>query len=194
MSFFSSPVYGCIALPRFETKTGCDLRLDFKDEQQTTRYLESEKEHCGLNIDNEDIEIIKNFVVNGYSVKEQTGEEYDSFLEEVRLVNKSRPENCLAYLAVYKKEKWTGYIGTGYTYTKDGRCLVTTCSQAVANVLLNDLTPAPISEAQESSSGLPTQVHELKKVTERSRYQVIAALSILLITLFAFINLKRRKK
>ena len=188
----SNFVSACIGLPKIETKRGCNLfyeghlyineegqeRLDWKNETHMLNFLEAEKNRCGFN--ENDIEIIKDFIINGYSVKEQTDNEYNDFFEMAEKANEGRPENCLAYLAVYRNSSWTGYIKTGYAYGGDDSCAAMSCSGVSANVLWNELEYIP----PPGDTGIGAQSYTF--------YYILAIIIIILSILFFAIKLRKK--
>jgi hypothetical protein len=127
--------------PIIETKTNCTVEFNFENYKNETAVLEilrNKKELC--NLSENDFPILKDFVVSGYSVKEQTYEEYTAFLKEAEQANFGRPNDCLEYEAVSHKGRWTGYVKTGYTYTKEYGCVVVPCFSPTVNIIWNDLS------------------------------------------------------
>jgi hypothetical protein len=108
--------------------------MDYKNESKVIEMLSS------MNLSDLDIKIVKNFVLNGYSIIEQTDEEYASFLSQANEKNERRPSDCMAYSAVYRNGTWTAYIMTGNAYSKKlGECAYPNCAGANANLKWNSL-------------------------------------------------------
>jgi hypothetical protein len=104
--FLSSLVSACINFPIVETKHG-----NFSiDEFNETKIIEKFNSYnSNNNIFNEnDIIILKNFIINRYSVNEQTDEEYKLFLKQVKKTNK-RWFCGKIYGNVTREDRWTGY-------------------------------------------------------------------------------------
>ena len=140
---FSNIAFACISIPFIESKNeNCNVQFRFEDsrnESAVLNILNEKKSSCNLN--NEDISILKDYVINGYSVKEQTDEEYALFLQEANKANFGRPDDCLDYQAIYHMGRWTGYIKTGYHYDAIGGCAVPLCGGSPStNIKWNDLT------------------------------------------------------
>ena len=186
---FSNPVYACISIPSLELKnSGMPNRekiffVEYKNETAVLYQLNEVNSQCNC-LRDEDIEIIKSFIMNGYSVKEQTNDEYNLFLEEVRNANKGRPESCLAYLAVHRNDSWTGYVKTGYMY-ENGKCIAATCSGAVANLLWNDLNNTEEQKGTEGKEKIEKQ--------QNSYCIIIAVIIAIIIILLMPIILNYRK-
>ncbi len=162
----SSPAFACISAPHIETRNNFTMQIpipgfasptgkntfyeyqvnkiffgldEYRNETLVIKRLNSLKEAC--NFSASDISILTAFITNGYSVKEQNSTEYSAFLQQVEQANQKRHADCQAYLAVSKKEKWTGYIQSGLDYDeKSGACSASKCSGAIANLLWNDLS------------------------------------------------------
>ena len=90
-----------------------ELKSNAIPQAQTLFFVDYRKESAVLNQLNEiniqcncltdDIEIIKDYVMNGYSVKEQTDEEYNLFLEEVKKANEGRLKDCSLFGCLQKR-------------------------------------------------------------------------------------------
>jgi len=137
--FFSNPALACIPVTTLQVKNkSCFIQFYLKNETELNNILKDKKEICGLN--EEDLMIIKDYVLNGYQVKEQTEEEYASFLKEASQANNLRPKDCLVYSAVSHKGRWTGYMETGNAYsTKTKMCAASECLGGSGNIIWNDL-------------------------------------------------------
>ncbi|MBS3099976.1 hypothetical protein J4463_02055 [Candidatus Pacearchaeota archaeon] len=157
----SSLVFACISFPKIETKNGCNLNLDYdtyQNESAIILLLNQNKDACGFS--DEDIPVIKNFVINGYFVMEQTQEEYEIFLEEVKKQNEQI--GCtLHYKAVAHEDRWTGYV-TGRENAEDGAgnpCPVPTCSSgALVNLIWNDLIQENDFDKNSPTANLPLYI------------------------------------
>ena len=138
---FSEIGLACIRIPSIEFKNeSCNIDFkpeEYRNETAVLNILNEKKLSCNLNED--DISILKDYIISGYSVKEQTDEKYNLFLKEANDANFGRPDDCLAYQAVYHRSKWTGYVETGYAYS-GGSCAVPLCGGAISKVLWNDLS------------------------------------------------------
>ena len=140
---FSTSVFACISIPNIEFKKECPYsHFEFyNDNESISEQINRIQNECNISLTNDDIEIIRDFITNGYSIKEQTQEEYNQFLETANEANNGRPEECLAYKAVsYNGERWTGYIRTGYAFSETGGCAVPLCGGSPnINIIWNDL-------------------------------------------------------
>jgi hypothetical protein len=140
---FSEIGLACIRIPSIEFKNeNCNVEFKFeeyKNENVVLNILNEKKLSCNLNTD--DIFILRDYVISGYSVKEQTDEEYNLFLKEANNANSGRPDDCLAYQAIYQRDRWTGYIETGYHYDAINGCAVPLCGGSPSvNIKWNDLS------------------------------------------------------
>lgn len=184
----SNSVYACISIPSLELKNSRMPNrekiffVEYKNETAVLYQLNEVNSQCNC-LRDEDIEIIKSFIMNGYSVKEQTNDEYNFFLEKVRNANKGRPESCLAYLAVHRNDSWTGYVKTGYMY-ENGKCIAATCSGAVANLLWNDLNNTEEQKGREGKEKIEKQ--------QNSYCIIIAVIIAIIIILLVSIILNKR--
>ena len=102
--------------------------------------LNSGKEACGLN--NEDIDILSEFIFNGYSVKEQNDDEYSDFLSYIKAYNQNSSNKCQEYDAVYHKRIFTGYHKQDKFPDSNGLCnIMKRCGGSVSlNMIWNDLS------------------------------------------------------
>jgi len=123
------------------------------------------------NLNNAEIEIITEFIVNGYSVEEMTQEEYQVFLIRAKQINND-PKNCDLYRAIVYKGRWAAYI---LDRKQNQYCPVIKCPTMVFNVLWNDLA---------------TEKEQKKFQFQYLFYLILSILIILMIVLF----LKIRKK
>lgn len=142
--------FACISPPTIKTKSGCELSYEGYDwydpikdnsyfslnnETHIFNFINEKKEEC--NFSEEDVNILTDFISNGYSVIEQDEEEYKIFLDEANKANKERPEFCLAYEAVAHRGRWTG-LQTGSMYV-NGSCVRALCGGGLKNIIWNDL-------------------------------------------------------
>jgi hypothetical protein len=103
-----------------------------------------ESADCGFSPD--EITDITNFITHGYDVIEQTDEEYSSFLAEANAENRFRPKDCLAYNALARKGRFTGFVKTNNELSSMGFCLkpqimrTDGCGNRIANIFDNDLS------------------------------------------------------
>lgn len=102
-------ISACISFPIIETKSkSCD-------QQMISSYNESEIREeliyyrCFNNENDSNINTVIDFIKNGYSVKEQTNEEYQLFLNNAKKKNKGWWCGDI-YSAVSRKGDFTGYI------------------------------------------------------------------------------------
>lgn len=144
------------------------------DEELRNEFLFADKfdilkDVCGLT--DSDVSILKDYISNGYTVKEQTDEEYSLFLNEANKANEWRPNTCLDYVAVSHRGKWTGFMRSGIEY-RNGQCLITKCGSfgGVSKIIWNDLP----------------------SLTKRTYAYIIVP--ILAISLIVFLVLRFRKK
>jgi hypothetical protein len=181
-----SSVYACISIPKVETKSNCEISFEpranetyvWKNETYVLEILNARSKECLL--DENDIQILKDFVINGYSVKEQTDEEYRAFFEAAKEANEGRPENCLAYEAIHRNDSWTGYVRTGLLY-QNGECIAPECGGGSANIIWNDL------EYGISRTPLVNQI--------TSNFYLMAFLAlVVLVSIFLYIKRKSKKK
>jgi hypothetical protein len=174
-----SSVYACISIPRVETKNNCEISFErWTNETYVLEILNARSKECLL--DENDIQILKDFVINGYSVKEQTDEEYRAFFETVKKANEGRPENCLAYEAIHRNDSWTGYVRTGLLY-QNGECIAAKCGGGSANIIWNDL------EYGISETPLVNQI--------TSNFYLMAFLAlVVLVSIFLYVKRKSKKK
>lgn len=163
---FSSSVLACISSPYIETKNNSTVQIPIESYVDTTgrnvsyqtsycnkvwfdlgeygnetlviNRLNSLKEGCGFSTS--DVSFLTEFVINGYSVKEQNDQEYEIFLQEANQSNQGRPNDCLDYLATSHKDRWTGFIRSGRDY-RNGECIRYKCSNVFVNIIWNDLLP-----------------------------------------------------
>jgi len=157
---FSSTAYACISFPHLDLKSeDVDNQANimsfyentYNNETAVIDQLNEINNQCTCLTD-DDINIIKEYIMNGYSVKEQTEEEYSLFLEEARKANEERPEDCLAYGALHHRNGWTGYTHSGAEYDKElGQCIVPLCGggSPQINAEWNDLVSEIIPDNQE---------------------------------------------
>lgn len=134
----------CISFPGIELRQNSTYSNNiffeggYRNESAVLEQLNMNKDLAGLS--DEDIQILKDFIINGYSVKEQTDDEYNLFLEEAEKANAEAPSNCPVYGAVSHKGRWTGYIWTGNVVNDVGMCgPKERCAGALANIIWNDL-------------------------------------------------------
>ncbi len=129
----------CVSFPEIHMKNGCVISFDqesSKEEMAVLSKLRADKERCGLN--ESDTAILTDYVLNGYSIKEATDEEYQVFLQETKRANARLPKDCLAYEAVSHRGRWTGCVETGLLYHL-GECLTPKCVGASVQIRWNDL-------------------------------------------------------
>lgn len=141
--FVGSCVFACVSFPEIGTKNNCTLAVvdfaDYRNETVILGILNNQKESCGFN--SGDINIIKDFIINGYSVNEQTLNEYQRFLKEVKVQNNK--SGCTAYYpAVTHIGGWTGYILDSRVKDEFGNdCPLPDCTGASIKIIWNDLLP-----------------------------------------------------
>ena len=148
---FSGPVQACIGTQHIEGKSGCKFTFSYDRENETLVFhnvnptmppAEAAKYYCNLieeNLDEEDMRILMGYISSGYSVKEQTQEEYAQFLQQANDENAKRPSDCQAYLAVAHEGRWTGYVATGYVYQPEWGCAAMKCGTGAFDIKWNDL-------------------------------------------------------
>ncbi len=144
----------CVFYPSVSGGDGCSIGFDEKYRNATAvlELLGDNSGACGLT--GEDIAIIKEFVINGYSVERQDDESYRAFLQEAADANAARPADCQDYLAVARNGGWTGYVKSGRGY-ENGQCITYRCSAPVAQILWNDLVPTAPGEGSSTVSAPP---------------------------------------
>ena len=76
-----------------------------------------------MNLSEDDINIITGFIINGYTVQEQTLDEYNEFLYYAEQINKN-PKSCYVFKAIAHKGRWTGAIGE---FNKNVDTSIVTC-------------------------------------------------------------------
>jgi hypothetical protein len=179
--FFIGYAHACISFPQIKTKSNINIGLDYDNYNNysaITELLNSKK--TILNLSDSDMTILSEFVINGYSVKEQTDEEYVIFLEEAEKQNNITPEGCGVsyYNAVTHNGRWTGYIlSEKYPTNMDwDNCPQSNCigGGAVTNIIWNDLVP------------------KNTEANDYSKYYYFGA--VILIVILVFLILKTRKK
>ncbi|MFQ6010518.1 MAG: hypothetical protein ACE5J7_05390, partial [Candidatus Aenigmatarchaeota archaeon] len=139
----SQAAFACISEPKVEANACGEFTIMmFSEESEVDAVLASQKDICELA--DQDIQVIKEFVMNGYSVIEQTDEQYAVFLEQANTANSGRPDDCLAYEAVAHRGRWTGYLETGYAYDSEYGCAVPLCTNIAYSAKWNDLGAAGI--------------------------------------------------
>ncbi len=97
-----------------------------------------------ISLTDNDIEIIADFLANGYSVIRQTEDEYKTFLENAIAVNNNL-STCDYYFAVARRGNWTGYIFS-HESSKTLACERAPrpkCANVFTNIIWNDLPAAP---------------------------------------------------
>jgi len=199
-----SSAQACISFPSLELKSDLvdnqanimSFRENYNDETAVLAQLSDINDLCSC-LTADDMDVIKDFVVHGYSVKEQTNEEYVLFLEEVKQTNDGRPDDCLSYQAVSHNSDWTGYIATGSVYDEVRGCAVPTCGggQPIVNLLWNDLVSVTqVPEVQpQTSPETPEALTSVVQPLEQSSYLYPAVLVIALIAVvYLFLKTKKR--
>ncbi len=91
-------------------------------------------------LSDEDIEIIADFLSNGYSVIKQTDQEYAEFLKNASKVN-SDLSTCDYYYAVAHRGNWTGFVFSEFS-NKTKECSLMPrpyCAPVMVNIVWNDL-------------------------------------------------------
>lgn len=161
----------CVSFPKIETLNNCTLELEsnYNDEVEVLSYLNQNKDKCS--IQNSEISDLKDFIINGYSVKEQSQEEYLLFLEEAEeLSNKT---GCSEYyLAVARKGRFTGYVLAYKSGGINGTiCPAPSCKSVSANIIWNDL----------NTNQTITEIAEVK--TSKLPYFILSIIIILIIIL-----------
>ena len=84
---------------------------------------------------------LKEYVENGYSIKEQTNSDYQNFLEEVKRVNAEK-ECGKYYKAVARKGAWTIYVVDYREKDESGKSCPqpnADCASAGYNIIWDDL-------------------------------------------------------
>jgi hypothetical protein len=137
-------VGACVSFPVVETAQAC--RIEFgedtaKTEEAIRLHLHLEQERCGLT--EEDLAVLTDFVRDGYSVREQAEEWDRAFLKSAEDANADRPADCLAYRAVARKGRWTGYVETGFLYDATRGCSVPKCASTTVHIRWNELEASP---------------------------------------------------
>jgi hypothetical protein len=158
--FLITNISACISYPRLETKNNCDLNLNsqyyyllkenntwnsYFNESMLVSELNNVKVKCSFS--DSDVQTIKDFFKNGYSIKEQKDSEYNSFLETARIENEKK--DCgNNYSAIAKIGKFTGYVIKLKEKDEKGNiCPMTLAnnidcpSGVVANIIWNDILP-----------------------------------------------------
>lgn len=142
--FFSlNFVIACISYPTIETQNG-NFSVGEYNETKIIEALNYYKTNYNkFNLDDNDLIILTNFIKNGYSVKEQTDEEYQVFLKSAKKKNKGWW--CGNYYnAVARKGDWTGYIigqreRTIFWIPCPKVTLFKNCAAGYSNIVWNDL-------------------------------------------------------
>jgi len=108
-----------------------------------------------VNLTDIDIEIITEFITNGYSVIRHTDAEYNEFLENAISVNEDK-NTCDYYSAVAHRNGWTGYA-FGINANKTLGCLDqqirTSCGAVKVNILWNELPESKMNVTEEITPG-----------------------------------------
>ena len=144
----------CVFYPQADYGEGCKIAFDegYRNATAVLGILGENGGRCALAAD--DIAVLKDFVINGYSVESQDDERYRAFLQEAASANAARPVDCQDYLAVARNGRWTGYVRSGLGYN-NGQCITYRCSGPVAQILWNDLEYALPGEGPSTTSAPP---------------------------------------
>ena len=108
----------------------------YSNESSIRSTLSSSSEK--LNLSAQDIDTITGYVLNYYSVKQQTREGYQDFFDEAVRLNSLRPEDCPVYLAVSFNNGWTGYSRSGMIFSEN-ECNDVSDTPPAPNLIWNDL-------------------------------------------------------
>jgi len=147
-----SPVYACVSMPEAKLTEECSnygtiyVPSNFENKTTIIERLQQYKNYnypCGtISLTDNDVEIIADFLSNGYSVLKQTQEEYQSFLKNANEVNNNL-STCDYYSAVAYRDGWVGYSFSDES-DKTQACVQAPrrlCGGGSINVLWNDLSP-----------------------------------------------------
>lgn len=158
--FFSNIGFACRDVPMIEGAGNCVVfyegymdgaDMELRNLTHIEEYLKIQREIC--NFSDQDIGIVSDFLVIGYSVKLQTSGEYSNFLSEVQKANYGLPSYCLTYLAVHRNASWTGYAKGGCTFDIESQsCSCVPCIGGPAEILWND----SVDSEQEIFNGTST--------------------------------------
>ena len=132
-------VSACITFPEFKSKT-CNFSYNVHNESEIITLLNNKTAECSFS--SVDFGILKDFLTNGYTVREQTDEEYASFLEQVIIDNEKEGCAFAKYKAIFHKGKWTGTINDASVDESGEGCPVPTCgimASILPNIVWNDL-------------------------------------------------------
>ena len=138
----NSYVDKCPPCPYYVTTT-IPRKLTKKEKEAMIRAKLNE-----MNLSHKDIDVIVGFVMNGYSVQEQTIKEYKEFLSYVDKIN-ADSFSCYIFKAVAHKGRWTGAIGEFNKNNKKKRgCPKLAGGESVIrkNVIWNDLKQSKIKQ------------------------------------------------
>jgi len=152
--------YACISVPEVILAEECSgygtpsfsiHNILFGNKTIIIERLQQHKNYtytCGtINLTDNDIETIADFLSNGYSALRETPDEYQEFLENANEVNNNL-STCDYYSAVAYKNGWTGYVFNDESEKTEA------CAQAPrklcgdsgpTNLVWNDLPQKPIT-------------------------------------------------
>lgn len=141
--FFVTPVLACLERPHVVVG---DTEIGFRDIDNESIVVQT---LMMKNFTAKDVEVIKNFILNGYVVTKQSDTEYASFMENATNTNLEwLKAGCgLNYVAVARNGTWTGYIMNfsatpgfqgPYICAQQSKCAITFLP---VHVLWNDLPP-----------------------------------------------------
>ncbi len=136
---FTPKSFGCITYPTIDIKDHTDCFIEFNEDYNNKEYvvtkITDKSGSCHFN-DN-DIKILSDFVSQGYSVIEQSNDEYQKLLEEIKV---SVENNCSPYDDLVHLDRWTGLIGNNCFF--DGtecECHLVDCEPQAQPKIFNDI-------------------------------------------------------